>query len=62
MGKCTCGKSLTAPWCDGSHTLTEEKYQEKIKKLAEEDELLYNKPAGALFKDSPIESEGGEID
>jgi CDGSH-type Zn-finger protein len=50
MGKCTCGKTLTEPWCDGSHTLTEAQYQEKIRILAEEEESIYGKPTSELFK------------
>lgn len=30
MHKCTCGRSTNKPWCDGSHTLTEEQYQARL--------------------------------
>lgn len=52
MANCTCGRSLNKPFCDGSHTLTEEKFKEREKQLAEEELTLYRQQATDLwFKD-----------
>ena len=53
MNKCECGRSLTKPFCDRSCTLTEESYQKRLRDWAAEDEALYGKPIGDLFKDDP---------
>lgn len=34
MSNCTCGRTTRAPFCDGSHALTESQYKERTEKLA----------------------------
>lgn len=34
--KCDCGRTLNEPFCDGSHTLTEQQYLERAVQLEEE--------------------------
>ena len=34
MSNCTCGRTTRSPLCDGSHTLTDEQYQERTNRLA----------------------------
>ena len=34
MSKCHCGRTTNQPWCDGSHTLTEEQYQARCREDA----------------------------
>jgi CDGSH-type Zn-finger protein len=48
MAICTCGKSLNAPTCDGSHTLTDKQFEERKIQLEQEDLALYRKQATDL--------------
>lgn len=47
--RCGCGKSLSQPYCDGSHARTDEQYAEwkRLTELAE-----YQKQAAELWSDS----------
>jgi CDGSH-type Zn-finger protein len=37
FAQCGCGRSLTKPYCDGSHSLTEDEYITRQEELPDED-------------------------
>lgn len=58
---CMCGRTLNAPFCDGSHTLSEKQFNERATQLAEEELTLYRKQAQDLWFSEGSCTGGGEI-
>ena len=52
MSNCTCGRTTRPPFCDHSHALTEQEYQQRTQKL----NLLKNKIQNRTWIDAVAES------
>ena len=57
MSNCTCKRTTRPPFCDGSHSLTDEQYIERTQRLAElfanipkENEKVNSDSSGLLQK------------